>query len=175
MLLYWHNAFQVHHWCCPRWVLRHTLINGDTQLVFMDEWTSDSLCHEDAKYILQGKNTGSCMEILNTTCGVIESRIVVNCVFQTEILLLLCCMICFQVVSLWYCKSTKRRQSSSIIQDFLLQLTSIPILIQQQKDAKCLYLTRKLCQRRTSVLLVRKTFIVSKLFALCIVKLDCFL
>ncbi|XP_057301088.1 uncharacterized protein LOC130635686 [Hydractinia symbiolongicarpus] len=30
------------------------LINRNTQVVFMDEWTSDSLCCEDAKRILQG-------------------------------------------------------------------------------------------------------------------------
>ena len=46
------------------------MINGNTQVVFMDEWTSDSLCCEDAKRILQGKNTG-CVERLNTTYGVI--------------------------------------------------------------------------------------------------------
>ena len=32
------------------------MIDNDTQLVFMDEWTSDSLNCEDAKRILQGKN-----------------------------------------------------------------------------------------------------------------------
>lgn len=30
------------------------LIRDDTQLVFMDEWTSDSLSCEDAKRVLQG-------------------------------------------------------------------------------------------------------------------------
>ena len=30
------------------------LINSDTQIVFMDEWSSDSLSAEDAKRILQG-------------------------------------------------------------------------------------------------------------------------
>ena len=30
------------------------LINNDTELVFMDEWTADSLSCEDAKRILQG-------------------------------------------------------------------------------------------------------------------------
>ena len=30
------------------------MINGNTQVVFMDEWTADSLCCEDAKRILQG-------------------------------------------------------------------------------------------------------------------------
>lgn len=30
------------------------LIENDTELVFMDEWTSDSLSCEDAKRILQG-------------------------------------------------------------------------------------------------------------------------
>jgi len=30
------------------------LIDNDTELVFMDEWTSDSLSCEDAKRILQG-------------------------------------------------------------------------------------------------------------------------
>ena len=37
------------------------MINGNTQVIFMDQWTSDSLCFEDAKRILQGKNTG-CVE-----------------------------------------------------------------------------------------------------------------
>ena len=32
-----------------------SMINSRTQVVFMDEWTSDSLCCEDAKRILQGK------------------------------------------------------------------------------------------------------------------------
>ena len=30
-------------------------INDKCQVLFMDEWTSDSLCCEDAKRILQGK------------------------------------------------------------------------------------------------------------------------
>ena len=30
------------------------LINAKTQIVFMDEWTSDSLSCEDAKRVLQG-------------------------------------------------------------------------------------------------------------------------
>ena len=30
------------------------LINADTELIFMDEWTEDSLCYEDAKKLLQG-------------------------------------------------------------------------------------------------------------------------
>ena len=30
------------------------MIDDATELVFMDEWTSDSLCCEDAKRILQG-------------------------------------------------------------------------------------------------------------------------
>ena len=33
------------------------MINQATQVVFMDEWTNDSLCYEDAKRILQGKET----------------------------------------------------------------------------------------------------------------------
>ena len=33
-----------------------SMINELTQVVFMDEWTSDSLCCEDAKRILQGKS-----------------------------------------------------------------------------------------------------------------------
>ena len=33
------------------------MINQATQVVFMDEWTGDSLCCEDAKRILQGKET----------------------------------------------------------------------------------------------------------------------
>ena len=32
------------------------MINQATQVVFMDEWTNDSLCCEDAERILQGKN-----------------------------------------------------------------------------------------------------------------------
>ena len=32
------------------------MINQATQVVFMDEWTNDNLCCEDAKRILQGKN-----------------------------------------------------------------------------------------------------------------------
>ena len=32
------------------------MINQATQVVFMDERTNDSLCCEDAKRILQGKN-----------------------------------------------------------------------------------------------------------------------
>lgn len=31
------------------------LITSNTQLVFMDEWTADSLSAEDAKRVLQGK------------------------------------------------------------------------------------------------------------------------
>jgi len=31
------------------------MIKENTQVVFMDEWTSDSLCCEDAKRVLQGK------------------------------------------------------------------------------------------------------------------------
>lgn len=31
------------------------LINSNTELIFMDEWTEDSLCCEDAKKLLQGK------------------------------------------------------------------------------------------------------------------------
>ena len=31
------------------------MINQAAQVVFMDEWTNDSLCCEDAKRILQGK------------------------------------------------------------------------------------------------------------------------
>ena len=30
-------------------------ITKDTQIIFMDEWTSDSLSCEDAKRLLQGK------------------------------------------------------------------------------------------------------------------------
>ena len=33
------------------------MINQTTQVVFMDEWTNDSLCCEDAKRIFQGKGT----------------------------------------------------------------------------------------------------------------------
>ena len=33
------------------------MINQATQVVFMDEWTNDSLRCEDAKRILQGKET----------------------------------------------------------------------------------------------------------------------
>ena len=33
------------------------MINNETELVFMDEWTSDSLSCEDAKRILQGITT----------------------------------------------------------------------------------------------------------------------
>ena len=33
------------------------MINQATQVVFMDEWTNDSLCCEDAKKNLQGKET----------------------------------------------------------------------------------------------------------------------
>ena len=32
------------------------MINQATQVGFMDEWKNDSLCYEDAKIILQGKN-----------------------------------------------------------------------------------------------------------------------
>lgn len=32
-----------------------SMIDQYTQVMFMDEWTSDSLCCEDAKRILQGK------------------------------------------------------------------------------------------------------------------------
>ena len=39
------------------------LINGSTQIVFMDEWTNDSLCCEDAKRILQGNDT--CIYLLH--------------------------------------------------------------------------------------------------------------
>ena len=31
-----------------------TMINQSTQIVWIDEWTNDSLCFEDAKRILQG-------------------------------------------------------------------------------------------------------------------------
>ena len=31
-----------------------SMIDGQTELIFMDEWTSDSLSCEDAKRILQG-------------------------------------------------------------------------------------------------------------------------
>ena len=33
------------------------LINEATQVVFMNEWTNDSLCWEDGKRILQDKET----------------------------------------------------------------------------------------------------------------------
>ena len=33
------------------------LINQATQVVFMEEWTNDSLCCEEAKKVLQGKET----------------------------------------------------------------------------------------------------------------------
>ena len=33
------------------------MINQTTQVVFMDEWTNDSLCCEDVKRISQGKGT----------------------------------------------------------------------------------------------------------------------
>ena len=33
------------------------MINQATQVVFMDEWMNDSLCCENAKRILQGKET----------------------------------------------------------------------------------------------------------------------
>ena len=36
------------------------LINGKTQIVIMDEWTSDSLNCDDAKKLLQGKNAYAC-------------------------------------------------------------------------------------------------------------------
>ena len=32
------------------------MINQAIQVVFMDDWTNDSLCSEDSKRILQGKN-----------------------------------------------------------------------------------------------------------------------
>ena len=34
------------------------MISEKSQIIFMDEWTSDSLCCEDAKRILQGSSQG---------------------------------------------------------------------------------------------------------------------
>ena len=43
------------------------LIDSDTELVFMDEWTEDSLCCEDTKKLLQGKyiTCGVCLSVFN--------------------------------------------------------------------------------------------------------------
>ena len=56
-----------------------TMINQATQEVFMDEWTNDSLCCEDAKRILQDKETLFACLLLGSKTSTIVINLFVAC------------------------------------------------------------------------------------------------